>query len=439
MKNILVLGAGMVSKPLVAWLSGRDYHLVIADMNKTKADQLAAEYRNVKSFFLDAKNEDELDSLVAGNDLVISLLPAAMHLIVAKLCIQNRKPLITTSYQSPGMLELKQKIEESGILVLNEMGLDPGIDHMTAKRLIDRVHAQQGQVKEFYSLCGALPAPEFADNPLGYKFTWSPAGVMAASMNGATFLLKGEELHVPSEQLFEDPVAIQFPEVGRLDMYPNRDSVSYIAEYGIEEVQSMLRGTLRLPGWCQALDSLKKLGLLDTQPMDMENMSFFNLIERKTGTLYPQYECQIAKFLHIKETDVAIKALNWLGFFSNNSIGRLMDSPFNVTCDLMFTKMMLRDNERDMIVMQHEMQVKYPGDREERITSRMLEYGTTGGDTAIARTVALPAAIAADLILTGQLQLNGLLRPLLPEIYEPVLAKLEEEGIMMKEEVRLLV
>lgn len=439
MKTILVLGAGMVSAPLVAWLSKKGYQLTVADMNKIKAEHVSSNLVNVQAVGLDVKNEDELDLLVSKHDLVVSLLPATMHLLAAKLCIKHTKALITTSYQSPAMLELKQQIEDSGIIVLNEMGLDPGIDHMSARRLIDRVHAMQGQIIEFYSLCGALPAPESADNPFGYKFSWSPNGVMAASLNSARFLYKGEESIVTSDELFEDVISIQFPEIGRLDMYPNRDSISYINEYGIEEAKNVLRGTLRLPGWCETMDALKKLGLLDIQPLNMENMSFFNLIERKTGTLYPQYECQIAKQLGIEETAVAIKSLEWLGYFSNNPVGRSVDSPFNVTCDLMFSKMMMKENERDMIVMQHELLVKYPADREERITSRMLQYGTPGGDTAIARTVALPAAIAADLILSGQLQLTGLLRPFMPEIYEPVLRRLEEEGIVMKEEVKQLV
>lgn len=439
MKTILVLGAGMVSRPLVAWLNQKGYKLTIADMNKPKAEIVSANLQNVEAVALDVKNEEELNALIAKHDLIVSLLPATMHLLVAKLCITHLKSMITTSYQSPGMVELKQQIEDSGIVVLNEMGLDPGIDHMSARRLIDRVHATQGQIIEFYSLCGALPALESADNPMGYKFSWSPAGVMSASLNSARYLYNKEEVLVPAEELFEASASIQFPEIGKLDMYPNRDSISYIQEYGIEEVHNMLRGTLRLPGWCETIDALKKLGLLDIQPLDMTSMSYFNLIERKTGTLYPQYECQIAKLLGIEENATAIKSLEWLGYFSNNLVGRSIDSPFNVTCDLMFSKMMLKENERDMIVMQHELQVKYPGDREERIISRMLEFGIPGGDTAIARTVALPAAIAADLILTGKIQLTGLLRPFMPEIYEPVLTALEEEGIVMKEEVKQLV
>lgn len=439
MKRVLVLGAGMVSRPLVVWLLGKGYFLTVADMNKDKAVHVIGEHPAAHAITFDAKNEEELDALIEKHDLVVSLLPATMHLQVARFCIKRQKNLITTSYQSPGMLELKTAIDESGILVLNEMGLDPGIDHMSAKRVIDRVHAQQGQVTEFYSLCGALPAPEAADNPLAYKFSWSPYGVMAASMNGARYLVNGEEVTIAPELLFADPGKIDFPEVGVLEVYPNRDSVSYINDYGIDEVRTILRGTLRLPGWCETLHAMKTLGLLDNQPMNFEHMSYFNLIERKTGTLYPQYECQIAKFLSIEETSNAIRALKWLGFFSNDPIGHSVDTPFNITCDLMFKKMMLKETERDMIVMQHEFQVKYPGDREERITARLLEYGPPGGDSAIARTVALPAAIAADLILSGELTLTGLLRPFMPEIYEPVLRKLEEEGIVLKEEVRLLV
>jgi len=436
MKRVLVLGAGMVSRPLISWLLSKGHHLTVAEMNKEKALEVTGGHPAAIAVSLDARNEEELDALIAKHDLVVSLLPATMHLVVANFCVKRQKSMITTSYQSQGMAELKNAIEESGILILNEMGLDPGIDHMTARRIIDRVHAKQGQVTEFYSLCGALPAPESADNPLGYKFTWSPTGVMTASMNGARFLVNGQEANISPEKLFADTGKIEFPEVGILDVYPNRDSVIYIEDYGIEEVKSIMRGTLRLPGWCETLDAMKKLGLLDNQPMQLEGRSYFNLIERKTGTLYPQYECQIAKFLGVEESSVAISALKWLGYFSNETISRVVDSPFNITCDLMFRKMMLKPGERDMVVMHHEFQVKYPGDREERIFSRMLEFGIPGGDSAIARTVALPAAIAAHLILTDEITAKGLKRPFSPEIYEPVLSLLEKEGILMKEEVK---
>lgn len=439
MNKVLVLGAGMVSRPLVNWLLGRGYQLTIADMNKEKVISMIGNHPNATAASLDANNEEELDTLVAQHDVVVSLLPFSIHPRVAKYCIKHRKSLVTTSYQSPAMLELKPLIEESGIIVLNEMGLDPGIDHMSGKRIIDRVHAQQGRVISFYSICGALTAPEASDNPLAYKFTWSPRGVMTASLNSAQYLDKGEVVTVNSEQLFSNPFMIEFPEIGMLEVYPNRDSVSYREDYEIGEVKTLLRGTIRFPGWCETIDAMKKLGLLDVQPKNMEHMSYLNLLERKVGKLDPPYESQMAKFLNVDEQSAAIKSLDWLGFFSNELIGRTVDSPFNITCDLMFNKMMLKETERDMILIQHELLVRYPDDHEERILSRMVEYGTPGGDTAIARTVALPAAIATEMILTGQIKTTGLLRPFSPEIYEPVLRKLEEEGIMMQEESMQLV
>ncbi len=439
MKKILVLGAGLVSRPLVKYLLNKGYHVTVADMNSDKIEHVTGNHPDSLAVCIDAKNEDQLDNLISKHELVVSLLPAGMHPQVAKFCIKNSKSLVTTSYQSPAMLELKPLIEESGIAVINEMGLDPGIDHMTARRIIDRVHASQGVITNFYSLCGALPSPAAADNPLKYKFTWSPAGVMAASLSGARYLKNGEEILVSPESLFHSPFIIEYPEIGPLEVYPNRDSISYIDDYALNEVTSMLRGTIRLPGWCETMDALRLLGLLDTHPVSLENMSYFNLIERKVGTLYPEYEKQIAGFLKIEENSVAIRALKWLGYFSNEPVGKVFDSPFDITRDLMFSKMMLPSDQTDMVIMQHELLVKYPGDREERILSRLLLYGTPGGDTAIATTVALPAAITADLILSGDLKVQGLLRPFMPEIYEPVLQKLEELGIVMQEEVKQLV
>ncbi len=439
MKKVLVLGAGMVSRPLVNYLLNKGYILTLADMNRSKALSILNNHPNGTPVVLDANNEDDLEDLIFSHDLVVSLLPYPMHTQVLRQCIRHKTSMVTTSYQSQAMLELKPYIEESGIVVLNEMGLDPGLDHMSAKKLIDRVHSMHGQVTNFYSLCGALPAPEAADNPLAYKFTWSPRGVMSASLNSAHYLINGEEVTVSADQLFYKPFKVDFPEVGVLEVYPNRDSVAYIEDYAIPEAKTMLRGTLRLPGWCETLDAMKKLGLLDMQPINMEDMSYFNLIERKVGTLYPLYECQIAKFLQIEETSPAIRSIKWLGFPSNDIIGKSFESPFNVTCDLMFSKMMLKEDERDMVLMQHELMVKYPGDREERILSRLVDYGTPGEDTAIARTVALPAAIAVDLILSGQLTQKGLLRPFSPDIYIPVLEQLEKVGIVLEEEVKLLV
>lgn len=439
MNRILVLGAGMVSQPLVIYLLGKGFFLTVADMNGEKARSVINKLPLAVATELDINNDDELAALIAKHDIVVSLLPNTMHIQVLRQCIKLNKSMVTTSYQSQAMLELKSQIEESGITVLNEMGLDPGLDHMSARRIIDRVHSQQGQVLNFYSLCGALPAPEAANNPLAYKFTWSPSGVMVASLNSAQYLNNGEIVTVPADQLFHNPFKVDFPDLGILDVYPNRDSIAYIKDYGIDEVKTMLRGTIRLPGWCETLDALRKLGLLDQQLTSMEHMTYFNLLERTVGTLYPEYESQIARFLQLPEDATAIKSLKWLGYFSNEPIGRLADSPFNVTRDLMFSRMMLPYGERDMVVMQHEFLVRYPGDREESIISRLLEYGDEKGHTAISRTVALPAAIATELILTGELKQKGLLRPFTPEIYEPVLKHLEEEGICMKEEITQLV
>lgn len=439
MNKVLVLGAGMVSRPLVSWLLDRGHILTVADVDKEKIISIIGNHPNALAVSLDANNDEELDMLVAQHDVVVSLLPFAIHPKVAKHCIRYKKSLVTSSYQSQAMLDMKPLIEESGIIVLNEMGLDPGIDHMSGKRIIDRVHARQGRVLSFYSICGALTAPEALDNPLAYKFTWSPKGVMAASLNNAQYLDKGEVISVNSEQLFSNPFKIELPEIGLLNVYPNRDSLSYREDYNLEEVNTLLRGTIRFPGWCETIDAMKKLGLLDTRTENMEHLSYINLIERKTGSSDLPVERQLAGFLNVEEQSAAIKSLNWLGFFSNELIGHADDSPFNITCDLMFNKMMLKDKERDMIIIQHELLVHYPDDHEERILSRLVEYGNPETDTAIARTVALPAAIAADMILNGEIKATGLLRPFSAEIYEPVLRKLEEEGIILSEEVKLLV
>jgi len=262
MKKVLILGAGLVVKPIVRYLLNKGYQVTVATRTKSKAEAMIDGHPEGTALAWTVDDEETLDNLVANHDLTVSLLPYAYHVMVAKKCLKHHKNMVTTSYVSKEMKALHEEAKTEGIIILNELGLDPGIDHMSAMRIIDNVHDKGGKIEEFYSLCGALPAPEACDNPFNYKFSWSPKGVVMASNNDGNYLRYGENIYIPPQDLFKNPMKTNFPDVGKLEIYPNRDSLPYIDLYGIPETKTMFRGTFRHPGWCESLDAIKALKLI---------------------------------------------------------------------------------------------------------------------------------------------------------------------------------
>ncbi|MGB8490996.1 MAG: saccharopine dehydrogenase C-terminal domain-containing protein [Bacteroidales bacterium] len=437
MKKVLILGAGLVARPMVTYLLRHGISLTIASPMPDRAEAMIN--GNSLGAVVDWSMDDPvaLDRMIREHDITVSLLPYRYHTDVAKNCIRNLRPLVTTSYVQPGMKLLESEAKNAGVLLLNETGLDPGIDHMSAMKVIDHIHGKGGRVAEFVSLCGALPANEAADNPLKYKFTWSPKGVVLASCNSATYLRKGLVVNVESAGLFRNTFLFDFPKVGTLEVYPNRDSLIYRDIYGIPEAQTVYRGTLRFSGWCESLDAMKMLGMLDSARKDYTGMTYREFIAERAGTGSAGLKKEIASKLGIPEDSVAINSLEFLGMFSDESLGYTEASPFDITSDRMIRRMMLGNNERDMVVMQHIIVAEYPDGKREMIKSSMLDFGTPSTDTAISRTVALPAAIAVRMILEKRIGLAGVYRPVLPEIYNPVLEELKDLGIEMKEEYGL--
>ncbi|MBE0666284.1 MAG: saccharopine dehydrogenase NADP-binding domain-containing protein, partial [Bacteroidales bacterium] len=238
MNKVLILGAGLVSKPMIEYLLENGFQLTVASPMLERAEQMISGNSNGKAVDWSMDRPEELDTLVSSHDLTVSLLPYRFHVEVAKVCIRHRKHLVTTSYVQAAMQKLDGEAKDAGIIILNESGLDPGIDHMSAMRIIDTVKSKGGKIEEFYSLCGALPAPEAADNPLGYKFSWSPKGVVLDSSNGAQYLKKSEEVIIEAVNLFKARFPHTFPGLGKLEVYPNRDSISYIDIYGLEGIKT---------------------------------------------------------------------------------------------------------------------------------------------------------------------------------------------------------
>ena len=449
MKKVLILGSGLVAKPIIQYLLSKDYQVTVASNTPDRSVMMIGGDSRGKSVFWEAADEETLDRLVSAHDLTVSLLPYVFHVMVARHCVRHRRNMVTTSYVKPEMKALDNEAKEAGIILLNELGLDPGIDHMSAMRIIDHIHEREGAVLEFYSICGALPAPEAADNPFRYKFSWSPKGVVLAGNNDAVYLEHGKIVELPTRALFKNPFRVSFPGVGELEVYPNRDSLAYREIYGIPEVQTLLRGTFRYRGWCDTLHAMKHLNLISPEKFDMTGMTYSGMVAHQiAGSRIPNpvsiihhpsstIQQEVAAFLGIPADAHPIEAMNWLGLFEDTPMNRSIDSTFEVTSDLMIEKMSLGATERDMVVMQHTFLAAWSDGRKEVIRSRMLDFGTLATDTSIARTVALPAAIGAEMILDGKINVKGVHVPVIPEIYNPVLDQLEKLGITLVEEYGL--
>lgn len=434
MKKVLILGAGLVARPLVEYLMKAGYRIVIASPVKGRADEMIGGNALGASVDWSMDDPEALRMLVAGHDLTVSLLPYKYHTQVARICLNHKKPLVTTSYVQKEMQWLDAAAKEAGIIFLNEAGLDPGIDHMAAMKLVDLIHNNGGKVEKFYSFCGALPAPEAVDNPLKYKFSWSPKGVILAGLNGAVYLDDGKRTEISPEDLFKSRFTLDIPGIAEMDVYPNRDSLSYMEIYGIPETSTMYRGTLRYKGWCETMDAMKSLNMFDDTVRDYSGMTYSDFLSERSGADADDLKKEVAELLNLRMDSQVIRSFDFLGFFSDEKLNYYETTPFEITSDRMISKMMLGENERDMVIMQHIVLASWPNGKKEVMRSSMLDFGTPSSNTAISKTVALPAAIAVKLILEGRINTAGVLRPVIPEIYNPILEELKTLGIEMKEE-----
>ncbi len=437
-KRVLILGAGLVSRPMVRYLLQLPgVETVVATRTVSKAQDLIAGHPKGKAVALLVDNEPELHRLIAEADVVVSLLPYTYHVTVARHCLELKKHLVTTSYVGDAMRQYSEPAAKAGLLFLNEIGLDPGIDHMSAMAIIDRVKNEGGKVVSFISSCGGLPAPDANDNPLGYKFSWSPKGVLMAGRNDARFLKDGKEVFIPSSKLFSSYWKTMVEGLGVLEAYPNRNSLPYIELYGLQGIKTMLRATFRNIGWCDTMQALVNLGLLkdDREWSDLNKMTYAQWLRAfvpEEGGLRQD----VAKKLGLSLDSPVMKRLDWLGLFSDEPIGLERGSTLDILAKAMLERMSYKPGEKDMIVLQHQFEVAYPDKRGEFIESTLIDFGLPNGDSAMARTVSLPAAIAVKMTLEGQLRLTGVQIPVVPEIYRPVLAELEKLGIKFQERVR---
>jgi saccharopine dehydrogenase (NADP+, L-glutamate forming) len=436
MKKILVLGAGLVAGAHVRYLLDQpDFHVTVASRTLSKAQDIIGGHPKGEARQLDVTNEVALEDLIRQTDLAVSLLPYVHHPLVARLCVKHRKHMVTTSYVKEPMAQLDGAAKEAGIILLNEIGVDPGIDHMMSMKVIHQVQKDGGEVTSFSSYAGGLPAPEANTNPFGYKFSWSPKGVLLAGKNPARYLKDGQEINIPGEELFDHywtvPVEVE-GQVINFEGYPNRDCLPYMAIYGITTAKSMFRGTLRYASWCPTLKKLVDLGLLDEEERDdIAGLTFAQLTARLVGSS-GDLKQDLAAYLKIEPDSRVMSNLEWLGLLSDDPLPLQKGALIDILTARMLEKMQYEEGERDMLILQHEFLAEYPN-RKEKITSTMVDFGIPHGDTSMSRTVGLPAAIGVRLILQGKINLTGVHTPVIPEIYEPVLEELEQLGIHFTE------
>jgi len=441
MKNILILGAGLSASSMIRYLLSiakeNDWHLKIVDQDIELVKSKINNNPNAEALSFNALNPHERRPIIGDADLVISMLPARFHVEVAKDCIDLRVNLITPSYISPEMRALDTSAKEAGIVIMNEIGVDPGIDHMSAMKVIHGIQNKGGVLTSFKSFCGGLMAPESDTNPWHYKFTWNPRNVILAGQGGAACFKQNDEYkYIPYNRLFSRTERFSIGSYGEFDGYANRDSLSYRKTYGIEDIPTIYRGTLRRPNYCQGWDIFIELGMTDdTYKManseDLTPRTFVNAFLPYNRNL--SVEDKLKLFLRQDRMNL-YPLFQSIGIFEiDTDFGIENASPAQLLEKLLASKWKLEEGDKDMLVMYHEFEYQLEG-KEYKIISSMINVGEDQIYTSMSNTVGLPIAIAAKMILKGQLLEKGVTLPINSEIYEPILEELKSHNIRFEEQ-----
>ncbi|EGR30969.1 saccharopine dehydrogenase, putative [Ichthyophthirius multifiliis] len=466
MKNILLLGSGLMSETVVDYLLQRpENYIMIASNIEKDAQAIAIRKQRCNSSYVDVKNDQSLQSLIQNVDIVISYVPAVFHPLIAKVCLKLKKNLVTASYISPEMAAMDKEVRDSNLTFLNEIGLDPGIDHLATMKTIDEVHEKGGKIIEYESWCGGLPSPEHCNNPLGYKFSWSPIGALSALANDAKYLDNGEIKIIQGQDLLYNSEPKDICIALRLEGYPNRDSLNYQNIYNLKDCKKVLRGTLRYIGFSTIINSFKELGLFSKE-IATQNESWLSYFERITEEKKPQNDQtiqEVKQFILDQNNDVktqlllqkminivlsnknylnlniqeklniaklTINAIKYFEFFNQNHQLSNEKTILENLCSLLEKKISLGPSETDLVVMQHIFKIQYK-DSDKIITrkSTLIMLGEKNGKTAMALTVGTPTGVAAQLILDGVIIEKGVIIPNKKSIYEPISLLLEKENI----------
>ncbi len=440
MPNILILGAGRSATTCIQYLldhsSENRWKVILGDINAELAGNKIHGHPNGKAIRFDVLDEKERVRQISRADLVVSMLPHRLHNLVAGSCLNRGKHLVTASYVPGEIKELDGEAGKKGILILNEMGVDPGIDHMSAMRILDRIRSSGGRVDVFESSTGGLVAPGSDDNPWKYKFTWNPRNVVLAGQAGARFLHNGKFKYIPYHKLFQRYEIIRLLNLGQFEVYPNRDSLTYQEEYGLQDISTMFRGTIRRIGFCDAWNALVQLGATDDSyrvefPGDMTYRDFTNSF--LAFNVRDPVEKKLCRYLNLDPGGEVMRKLEWLGLFERRSAEVQDQTPARVLQALLEEKLKFDPEDRDMIVMQHQVEYLRGNDRYREVHS-MAITGKDSRHTAMSMSVGLPVANAVKLILQGKIKIRGVHIPIHKEIYDPVMKELEDHGIRFLEE-----
>jgi len=438
MTRILVIGAGRSAGSLISYLlkhaTDNNWFITVTDVNLALAEEKTKGFKNCEAKIADINNTLARQELIKAHDVVVSMLPASMHGGVAKDCVEFGKHLFTASYVSAEMMELDKTAKEKGVLLMNEIGLDPGIDHASAMKLIHQLQAKGAEITSFKSYCGGLVAPESNDNPWGYKFSWNPRNVVLAGQGTAQFEENGKLKYIPYNRIFTQIDTIIIDKHGSFDAYANRDSMGYKSAYGLDTVKTLLRGTLRMPGYCKAWNVFVKLGLTDDTYVikNTDSRTYTDLLEsflpKGTATIKERLKAFMGSDY---DRDIEHK-LDYLELFSNKKIRLKEGTPAQLLQDLLEEKWKLKAGDKDMIVMQHLFEYTLNG-VSHKLTSSLVVIGDDESHTAMAKTVGLPLAITLKNFLTSKFKLSGVQIPINKEVYQPLLAELEDLGLKFEE------
>jgi saccharopine dehydrogenase-like NADP-dependent oxidoreductase len=446
-QTVLVLGAGQSAPYLIKYLLEHaltyDWRVVVADRDEAVAEARVGGHPRGRAAYLDAKDVTMLRSLVQEAKVVVNFLAPVFQHPVAELCLELGRHMISASYQDRRVAALHDAAVAKQVTLLCELGLDPGMDHMSAMQLIHGLQAKGGVITSFCSYGSGVPALDSRDNPLGYAITWNPRNVVMAGEAGAQYLLDGRIKVVPYPEVFHRSWPVEVPGVGTMEAYPNRDSLSYKAAYGLAAADTLIRGTLRYPGFCESWYHVARLGLPN------ERILIPRLAERTWAELVEMFlppgehggvRLRTARHLGISPGGTIMKNLEWLGLFADTPTGAQGETSAEAMIHLLKDKLRLPPGGRDMVILAHELLVHYPGEggRKERVRSTLVDLGQPDGLTAMSKTVGLPAAIGARLLMTDAFPRHGSYIPTDPAIYAPMLKELEQAGLTFEEQAEAL-
>lgn len=439
MSKILIIGAGRSSSSLIDYFLSNAktnaWHITIADANKTAVESKISKYKeNATAVEFDVHNAALREELIKQADFVVSMLPAFMHGDVARDCVRLGKHIATASYVSQDMKDLDAEAKQKNLLLLNECGLDPGIDHASAMKVIHEIQDKGGKITSFKSFCGGLVAPESNDNPWGYKFSWNPRNVILAGQGTAQFIEEGKLKFIPYNRIYTQIETIEVDGYGKFDAYANRDSIGYKEPYGLNDANTMLRGTLRMPGYCKAWNVFVKLGLTDDtyKIKNANTLTYTDLLEAFLPKGSASVKDKLVNFMGGDIDAEVISKLEFVELFSNRPIKLKEGSPAELLQNLLEEKWLLKTGDKDMIVMQHQFEYTLNG-ANKKLESSLVVIGDDEVHTAMAKTVGLPLAISIKNFLTGKFKLYGVQIPTVKEIYEPMLSELEDLNIIFTE------